>query len=282
MSTRRSNRGAKVEPATVELEKSTRAKAEVPAPSKRVRTPATVPEPALARKERSAKKEPEPAARSSRSTRQNAETAKTVAPKAVEKAKNEHTKKPVSPPKAQQKPKRNLFGFETPPKDDAVAREMLKENPRVKSKDFKPSKEKSKSGTAEAPEKTVQVPKKPSRGAAAELALSARESRSNLRAEAQVKEEEERVERKRASKEQKRADEARQAEKEASKKPSPAAPKSKLQPQASQKQQQAIQPAKISKSKLTKETKPQEVLGLGFGFSSTSRRGRPTKSRDEE
>lgn len=43
---------------------------------------------------------------------------------------------------------------------------------------------------------------------------------------------------------------------------------------------------KISKSKLTKETRPEEVLGLGF--STTSRRGRPANtdtkksSRDDD
>jgi len=209
ISTRRSNRGTRGEPATTEQAKSKKAKVEVAAPPKRARTPATVPEPAPARKERPGKKEPELAARSSRSTRRNAEATKVVAQKVSEKTSTEQTKKLANPPKVEQRQRRNPLGFETPSKGDAAVRETLKEQPRTRPKDVKPSKESSKGRAVQVTEKTVQAPRTSSRGAVAKLALSTRESRSNLRAEAQAREEEERARKKRASRDQRKADEAK-------------------------------------------------------------------------
>lgn len=79
----------------------------------------------------------------------------------------------------------------------------------MRPKDARPSKESSKSRAAQGAEKTGQAPRTSSRGAVAKSASSARESRSNLRAEAQAREEEERARKRRASRDQRKADEAK-------------------------------------------------------------------------
>jgi len=202
----------------------------------------------------------------------------------VEKARAEKQKRLQTPPKVEAKPTRNLFGFESPTQEEASVEEN--KNERRKLKEARAAKEKveetrSKPVSHSKPqEKAVEETGKPAQPTAAELVLSARESRSNSRAVVQEHVEEERLRARRAAKEQRRLEELAKAEKATPKKPSTTAPKSKLPAQVASKAQQPIQPAKVAKSKPVKEEKPQQVQGLALGFQS-SRRGRPAKNKDE-